>query len=102
MSDSKKSLSFELRSDGVAVITFDVPGEPVNTLQASFAEEFEAIVTKLDGDPSVKAAIIVSGKPDTWIAGANIDMLKAAKTAAEAEDLSRMGQRGFKRLEELD
>ena len=102
MSDSKKSLSFELRSDGVAVITFDVPGEPVNTLQASFADEFEAIVTKLDGDPSVKAAIIVSGKPDTWIAGANIDMLKAAKTAAEAEDLSRMGQRGFKRLEELD
>ena len=102
MNDNKKTLSFELRPDGVAVITFDVPGEPVNTLQASFAEEFEALITKLDGDPSVKAAIIVSGKADTWIAGANIDMLKSCKTAADAEDLARMGQRGFLRLEELD
>jgi 3-hydroxyacyl-CoA dehydrogenase / enoyl-CoA hydratase / 3-hydroxybutyryl-CoA epimerase len=102
MNDNKKTLSFELRPDGVAVIKFDVPGEAVNTLQASFAEEFEALITKLDGDPSVKAAIIVSGKKDTWIAGANIDMLKACKTAADAEDLSRMGQRGFLRLEELD
>ena len=102
MNDNKKTLSFEIRPDGVAVITFDVPGEPVNTLQASFAEEFESLITKLDGDPSVKAAIIVSGKDDTWIAGANIDMLADCKTAADAEDLSRMGQRGFLRLEELD
>ncbi|HPB95946.1 MAG TPA: hypothetical protein PKW66_08520, partial [Polyangiaceae bacterium] len=62
MSDnSNKNLSFELRSDGVAVVTFDVPGEAVNTLQASFADEFEALIAKLDADPSVKAAIIVSG-----------------------------------------
>jgi 3-hydroxyacyl-CoA dehydrogenase/enoyl-CoA hydratase/3-hydroxybutyryl-CoA epimerase len=102
MNDNGKTLSFELRPDGVAVITFDVPGESVNTLQASFAEEFESLITKLDGDPSVKAAIIVSGKPDTWIAGANIDMLSACKTAADAEALSRMGQRGYLRLEQLD
>ena len=100
--NDKKTLSFELRPDGVAVITFDVPGESVNTLQASFAEEFESLIAKLDGDPSVKAAIIVSGKADTWIAGANIDMLKACKTAADAEALSRIGQRGFLRLEQLE
>ncbi|MCU0694064.1 MAG: enoyl-CoA hydratase-related protein, partial [Polyangiaceae bacterium] len=102
MSDSKKTLSFEVRPDGVAVITFDVPGEPVNTLQASFADEFEEIVTKLDGDPAVKAAVIKSGKPDTWIAGANIDMLSACTTAADAEALSRTGHRGYRRLEELE
>ncbi len=101
MTDIKNTLSLAVRPDGVAVITFDVPGEPVNTLQASFAEEFEAILRKVDGDSSVRAAIIVSGKPDSWIAGANIDMLKACQTAADAEKLSRMGQDGYKRLEAL-
>jgi len=101
MTDTNHTLSFAVRPDGVAVITFDVPGEPVNTLQASFAEEFEAILRKIDGDASVKAAVIVSGKADSWIAGANIDMLKACKTAADAERLSRMGQEGYRRLEAL-
>jgi len=101
MTDTNHTLSFAVRPDGVAVITFDVPGEPVNTLQASFAEEFEAILGKIDGDASVKAAVIVSGKADSWIAGANIDMLKACKTAADAERLSRMGQQGYRRLEAL-
>lgn len=101
MTDIKKTLSFAVRPDGVAVITFDVPGEPVNTLQASFAEEFEAIIKAIEDDSAVKAAIIVSGKPDSWIAGANIDMLKACKSAADAEKLSRMGQDGYKRLAAL-
>jgi 3-hydroxyacyl-CoA dehydrogenase/enoyl-CoA hydratase/3-hydroxybutyryl-CoA epimerase len=96
--DKKNVLSFEVRPDGVAVVTYDVPGEPVNTLQSSFGEEFEQVLAKLDADATVKAAVIASGKPDTWVAGADIGMLSGVKTAAEAEKLSRMAQDGFKRL----
>lgn len=101
MMAAKSTLSMMLRADGVAIITFDVQGEPVNTLQASFSDDFETLVTKLDSDPAVKAAVIVSGKPDTWVAGANIDMLANTKTIAEAERLSRLAQQGFRRLEAL-
>ena len=31
-----KALSMLVRTDGVAVVTYDVPGEPVNTLKATF------------------------------------------------------------------
>ena len=36
-----RALTIDVRPDGVAVITYDVPGETVNTLKASFAEEFD-------------------------------------------------------------
>jgi 3-hydroxyacyl-CoA dehydrogenase/enoyl-CoA hydratase/3-hydroxybutyryl-CoA epimerase len=95
----KKVLSMNIRPDGVAVITYDVPGEPVNTLQASFAQEFEELLGRLESEIDVKAAVIVSAKADTWVAGADIGMLKDVKTAGDAEKLSRMAQQGFKKLE---
>ncbi len=97
----KKVLSLEVRSDGVAVITYDVPGAPVNTLKASFSEEFAEVLERLESDTSIKAAVIVSGKPDTFVAGADIDMLREVKTASDAERLSRLAQEGFRRLEGL-
>ncbi len=35
-------LSLEVRPDGVAVVTYDVPGEAVNTLKPTFAGDLEA------------------------------------------------------------
>jgi 3-hydroxyacyl-CoA dehydrogenase/enoyl-CoA hydratase/3-hydroxybutyryl-CoA epimerase len=91
------ALSLQVQGD-VAIVTYDVPGEPVNTLKASFAAEFEKLIADLEGDDRVRAAVLVSGKPDTFIAGADIDMLKSAKTAKDAEELSRLAQRALGRL----
>ena len=85
------ALSLQRRPDGVAVVTYDVPGEPVNTLKASFAADFERVFAEVASDPAVRAAVLVSGKREGFIAGADIDMLKAARTAAEAEALCRTG-----------
>lgn len=41
----------------------------------------------------------MSGKPTSFIAGADIDMLSKCKTAEEAEKLARDGQIQFQRLE---
>jgi 3-hydroxyacyl-CoA dehydrogenase/enoyl-CoA hydratase/3-hydroxybutyryl-CoA epimerase len=49
----------------------------------------------------VKAIVLASGKRDGFIAGARIEMIRAVKDAAEAEDLSRQGQAGFDRLEQF-
>ena len=55
-----------------------------HALRADFAEEFERAFKKLAERRSVKAIVFVSGKPDSFIAGADIDMLATVKTAAEA------------------
>jgi 3-hydroxyacyl-CoA dehydrogenase/enoyl-CoA hydratase/3-hydroxybutyryl-CoA epimerase len=91
-------LSIRVRDDGVAVVTYDVPGEPVNTLKASFSKEFQGMLAELERDQRVKAAVLISGKPDNFIAGADIEMLKAAATSREAEALCRVGHEAVRRL----
>ncbi len=94
-SANARALTIEVRPDGVAVITYDVPGEAVNTLKASFAEEFGQIFARVAQDPKIKAAILVSGKKDGFIAGADVSMLASVKTAAEAEQLARTGHKAI-------
>jgi 3-hydroxyacyl-CoA dehydrogenase/enoyl-CoA hydratase/3-hydroxybutyryl-CoA epimerase len=94
-----KALRLEVRDDGVAVLTYDVPGEPVNTLQLSFADEFTEAFDRIEQDAAIKAVVLASGKRDTWVAGANIDMLAACKTTADAEAISRLGRAAMNRLE---
>src|SRR5205807_2503472 len=55
----------------------------------------------IETDPDVKAVVIASGKPEGFIAGADVQMLRAVKTAAEATALSRGGQASMNRLEEI-
>lgn len=97
-SSASGSLSVEQRKDGVAVVRFDVVAEPVNTLQASFASEFSAVFTRLAEDPAVKAVVFTSAKPDSFIAGADIKMLRAVSHAEQASELSRKGQRAMSAL----
>lgn len=92
------ALSLTVRPDGVAVVTYDVPGAAVNTLNASFAADFERVFGQVGSDPKIKAAILVSGKADTWIAGADIEMLQTLKTAAEAEAMVRSGHRAVLKI----
>ena len=81
----------EVRADGVAVVTFDTPGSGVNTLSPAVIDEFEAEVSPLLDDPGVRAAVIASGKADTFIAGADLKALDRMLTEADAEAMSRRG-----------
>ncbi|MBA3522246.1 MAG: fatty acid oxidation complex subunit alpha FadJ [Gemmatimonadales bacterium] len=87
--------------DSVAVVTFDLPGEPVNKLTAAVKLEFEALLIHLRDDSAIKAVVLISGKPDSFIAGADIEELTALTTQAEAERLSFEGQEMVSRVETL-
>ena len=95
---SSPSLSVDLRSDGVAVVRFDVTSEALNTLKAGFAEEFVGLLAQLEQEPELKAVVFSSGKADSFIAGADIQMLHAVQGAEQAADLSRAGQRALNAL----
>ena len=87
--------------DEVAVVTIDLPGAQVNTVTAGLRAEFAALFAQLEGDTSVKAVVILSGKSDTWLAGADIDEFLTLHTAQDGEALSRSGQALLDRLETL-
>src|SRR5437773_1836032 len=96
----KPALSVEV-TDGIAVITFDLPNESVNKLNRAVKDEFIALLTRLERDTTVHAAVFLSGKPDVWIAGADIEEFLQLKTATDAERLSRDGQMLLDSIERL-
>jgi 3-hydroxyacyl-CoA dehydrogenase/enoyl-CoA hydratase/3-hydroxybutyryl-CoA epimerase len=87
--------------DGIGVLTLDLPGESVNTLSVALAEEFYQALAQLERDEGARGAVLISGKPDSFIAGADVEQLLAARTAADAEAMSREGQEFLNRLERL-
>ncbi len=86
------ALTWELVDGGIAVVTFDLKGEPVNKISQAVKRDVHATFETLEQDPSVKAVAFFSGKPDTFIAGADIEEFVKLTTAAEAERLSAEGQ----------
>ncbi|EJI84250.1 multifunctional fatty acid oxidation complex subunit alpha [Alishewanella aestuarii B11] len=101
MTDTVSSFSLSIRDDKVAVITMDIPGESMNVLKASFADEIDAMLKQLANDSTLKGVVFISGKKDSFIAGADISMLDACQTAEQAETIAAMGQQMFDRLEQL-
>lgn len=100
MNTSSPALSM-LVENGIAVVTFDLPNSPVNTLNSRLTDEFSALFDRLDSDDEIVGAVLLSGKPDVWIAGADITELAVLTSAAQAEALSRAGQRMLDRLAAL-
>jgi 3-hydroxyacyl-CoA dehydrogenase/enoyl-CoA hydratase/3-hydroxybutyryl-CoA epimerase len=87
--------------DGVAVILFDLPGESVNKISRAVKDEFLQIFDRLQSDTSINAAVLLSGKKDVWIAGADIEEFVQLSGAADAERMSRDGQALLERLARL-
>ncbi len=88
--------------DGVAVVTIDDPSRPVNVLSQGVIAGFEQILERLErGAEGVRAVVIRSGKPKSWIAGADIEDFTKLETAADGERMSREGNELLDRLEAL-
>ncbi len=92
--------AFTLTSmDGIAVLTLDTHGEPVNVLGSGVIEEFEVLLAKVREDPSLRAVVIISGKADSFVAGADINEFIRIETAEQGTGLARAGQEMLDRLE---
>ncbi len=81
-------VSVSLATQGVAVITLDDPSSPVNTITEEFGFQLGAALDRVESDPAIVAAVMVSGKSD-FVVGANIEMLKAIKFSSDAERMAR-------------
>ena len=90
-SRSAPALTWDV-SDGIATVVLDVKGQSVNVISRAVKDEFLACFAALAADPRVKAVAFFSGKPDNFIAGADIEEFVKLSSAAEAERLSADGQ----------
>jgi 3-hydroxyacyl-CoA dehydrogenase/enoyl-CoA hydratase/3-hydroxybutyryl-CoA epimerase len=94
---SGAALTWEL-ADGVAVVSFDLKGESVNKISRAVKDDVHATFAALEGDRAVQGVAFFSGKPDNFIAGADIEEFVRLTSAAEAERLSADGQELLERL----
>jgi len=83
-----KHLDYSVQ-DGVAVLRFDSKDSKVNSLGIETSEELKGAFHQFMADPNAKSAVLISGKPGCFIAGADIKMLEQCKTAEEATELSK-------------
>jgi 3-hydroxyacyl-CoA dehydrogenase/enoyl-CoA hydratase/3-hydroxybutyryl-CoA epimerase len=67
---------FETDADGVALITWDMPGRSMNVLTPEVIEELSGLVDKVASDAAIKGAVVTSGK-EGFSGGADLTMLQA-------------------------
>lgn len=86
----------------VGIITMDVPGERMNTLRESFVAEIQRLLQDIHANKDLCGLVLCSGKPDSFIAGADVNMLAACSSAEQATALSEAGQKVFNELAALN
>jgi 3-hydroxyacyl-CoA dehydrogenase / enoyl-CoA hydratase / 3-hydroxybutyryl-CoA epimerase len=90
------------QENGIAHLVMDVVGETMNTLKAEFSQQISAMLAELKSDQSITGIVLLSGKADSFVAGADITMLAECSTAEQATALSRQAQMIFQQLESLN
>ncbi|KAG7207582.1 hypothetical protein KM043_009206 [Ampulex compressa] len=90
--NSKKHLKYKV-VDNVAVVTIDSPGVKVNILNPEIMQEMVAVLKDIETNSLVTSAVLISGKTDNFIAGADITMLQQAKSENDIYEISKEGQR---------
>ncbi len=72
-----QTLSIETDAQGVALVTFDVPGRSMNTITAAVQHDLGLLAERLRTDPAIRGAVICSGKPSGFCAGADLGEMTA-------------------------
>lgn len=84
------NFTFEVDADGIALVTWDMPGRSMNVIDVAAMNEMAAIVERVAEDAAIKGAVVTSGK-EAFCGGADLNMLEtfarlfqeAAKSAGE-------------------
>lgn len=71
-----RNFTLDLDADGIALVTWDMPGRSMNLIDLSTVEDLSAIVERVATDPAIKGVVVTSGK-DTFSGGADLTMLEA-------------------------
>jgi 3-hydroxyacyl-CoA dehydrogenase/enoyl-CoA hydratase/3-hydroxybutyryl-CoA epimerase len=88
------------RCDSVALVWIDQPGEKLNKITSDLFDEFASVLDGIEKDPGIKAAVLISRKPD-FIVGADIERILKMDAPGQAASLIRTGHRLLDRVEKF-
>jgi 3-hydroxyacyl-CoA dehydrogenase/enoyl-CoA hydratase/3-hydroxybutyryl-CoA epimerase len=94
------AFDLQIDPDGLAVLTFDLPGEKVNKFSRGVLAELSDVVSRLAGERKIRSLLLTSGKPDVFIAGADVKEFLNARSG-EIESSVREVQAIFQGFAEL-
>ncbi|MCX5850688.1 MAG: enoyl-CoA hydratase-related protein, partial [Deltaproteobacteria bacterium] len=63
------------KENGIGIVTFNMVNEPMNTWTEEAIVSFTGCISALEKDSSIKGAILISGKPNNFLAGANLKII---------------------------
>ena len=92
------------KAEWLVRVIFDLPGEKVNKLSSAVMTELNQVITALSSDSSDSSCEVVSfesTKKDIFIAGADIEELRAIDSEIEAREKGKVGQDLFSRIAAL-
>lgn len=94
--------TLDLERDGdVAVLWLDDPDASVNTLSQRTVDDVAGVLDTLERDADLRAAVLISRKPASFIVGADLGMIRGWATPAEARSMSEAAHALLGRLERL-
>jgi 3-hydroxyacyl-CoA dehydrogenase / enoyl-CoA hydratase / 3-hydroxybutyryl-CoA epimerase len=97
--DVQPSIRFERPGpDGIAVMWIDQPGRKVNVLNETVIPDFVALLDLVEKESGLRGIVIISGKENGFIAGADIAMLNDVSSSREGAELASGGQSAMNRL----
>jgi 3-hydroxyacyl-CoA dehydrogenase/enoyl-CoA hydratase/3-hydroxybutyryl-CoA epimerase len=94
-------VALETRRDGLAFLIFDRPHEKVNVLNAPIVAVLEILIDQAAHDKDVRGLVVMSAKPGSFIAGADVREIGSLRSPQDAAFASRKGHRLFDALERL-
>lgn len=100
---TKPAVTMKMLDSGVALVTLDLPDSNYNLLSERVLRDLVDVLDRAATDKAVKGMVIHSGKPDSFVFGANIEEIQAVQnsTAKAAYDASNSGKHIFDKIEKM-
>src|SRR5664279_6334779 len=97
------TIHYEIDADGIATVTFDAPGAPVNTMTLEWQRELAEVAAQLERDKERIKGVLLASAKSTFFAGAalkHVLTLKAEDAAPGFAEIEAM-KKSFRRIESL-
>ncbi len=101
MTEKSSSVSAQIDSKGLAVLTLGDAAVKVTVLTHELIDNLEKEIARLESNPSVKGLVIRGCRDEMFAAGADIESIRDVTDSAEGEKLARKGQMIFHRISKL-
>ncbi len=99
--EKEAATKLELDQKGIARLIIDTPGSRFNVIGPDVFREINDRIEEVAANSDVRALLILSGKADNFVAGADIKTLATITTIEEGRELSAQAQSVFDNLENL-